>query len=272
MPGYSDIEQKEMDTREKLDANRTADRTCPDVDGTASNDTREKLEADVLRLFGYRDEATIIKEWLDRQAAITEREVFGENKLSVNCDACLFKKRVDALTAERGYWYTETRNIFDAVERWHPFGLNPSTMDYPPREGVTNPATLVIAYMDGLRNQCAERVAPPLASDGEPLHINDAVYGEDGIRWIVTGFQWGSGHCVQGVDKKGRTRDLKTSWLTHEAPRTVEDVLADLQHDTLTTQGEYAGEVIDADEFSRELGVLVEHAVDELRGMMGGAE
>ena len=83
-------------------------------------DSREKLEADVLKHYTHTtstlmwpDSANIktkwvsipmdtVLEWLDRQAAITEREILGAHELSVGCGSCLHKKQADDL---RGEWH-----------------------------------------------------------------------------------------------------------------------------------------------------------------------
>lgn len=77
---------------EHVDAQRDANRTCPDGDGTASNDSREKLEADITSIIRNaaiwarqkieRGEGSLfmldkydpmIRELLDRQAEITRK-------------------------------------------------------------------------------------------------------------------------------------------------------------------------------------------------------
>lgn len=70
-------------------------------------------------------------------------------------------------------------------------------------------------------------------ADGKPLHIGYTRYGEDGTEWHVTGFRWGSSHPVQGVDGKGRRRDLKPEWLRSEKPDSLGSLLEDVRRGAL---------------------------------------
>ena len=70
-------------------------------------------------------------------------------------------------------------------------------------------------------------------ADGNPLHIGESRYGEDGTGWRVTGFRWGSSHPVQGVDKDGRRRDLKPEWLRSERPDSLGSLLEDVRRGAL---------------------------------------
>ena len=71
------------------------------------------------------------------------------------------------------------------------------------------------------------------AKDGKPIELGDAVYGEDGIRYTITGigdeYVWGrkDGH-------KGDKR-LKPEWLTHTEPDSFERILEDAM-DTMAIQ------------------------------------
>ena len=70
-------------------------------------------------------------------------------------------------------------------------------------------------------------------ADGNPLHIGESRYGEDGTGWRVTGFRWGSSHPVQGVDGEGRRRDLKPEWLRSERPDSLGSLLEDVRRGAL---------------------------------------
>ena len=70
-------------------------------------------------------------------------------------------------------------------------------------------------------------------ADGNPLHIGETRYGEDGTGWRVTGFRWGSSHPVQGVDGEGRRRDLKPEWLRSERPDGLVALLEDVRRGAL---------------------------------------
>ena len=82
------------------------------------------------------------------------------------------------------------------------------------------------------------------AKDGKPIKLGDTVWGEDGVRYTITGigdeYVWGrkDGH-------KGDKR-LKPEWLTHTEPDSFERIIDDamstdslryyLQHDLPATR------------------------------------
>lgn len=76
--------------------------------------------------------------------------------------------------------------------------------------------------------------APCTDKDGAPIDEGDEVWTEDGCRWKVLGIKSG-GHpvqakCVEGCHR-GKRRDLKWTWVSHERPdswwRLREDVRKD---------------------------------------------
>lgn len=80
--------------------NGTGNGTCPDAvqDGEAPEpDTREKLEEDIRRSLGYTVDDVLC--WLDRQAAITEREITSTG-IADWCQACDLQAKVDELTEQ----------------------------------------------------------------------------------------------------------------------------------------------------------------------------
>lgn len=118
---------------------------------------------------------------------------------------------------------------------------------------------------DELEAEIEERYMPfPVDADGVPIRIGDEVridpqsptlYEVAAVGDDVVVFD---GMFMRPADE-----------CRHVKPRTVEDVLADLQHDTLTSQGEYAGEVIDADMWNASLREQVREAAAELREIIG---
>ncbi len=173
------------------DVNGTADgaRTAPDAKSDASPvDSRTQLIADIQAWLesnvGFSVWLTDLMEqvhgWLDRQAAITERECRDyEDALREQHHKRRFelKGQVDRLTAERDaladdlkecmeerdYWKQEVQFCMDAAyppshapER--PY--DPRVMAYPDREGCTTPSTLVSAMIDGLRDDVRDTVMP----------------------------------------------------------------------------------------------------------------
>lgn len=65
----------------------------------------------------------------------------------------------------------------------------------------------------------------PRGKDDQPIMCDDVVYGEDGIRFEVTGILKNKDHCIVGRMSDGHNKFLKPEWLSHEKPKTVEDVL-----------------------------------------------
>ena len=91
------------------------------------------------------------------------------------------------------------------------------------------------------------------AKDGKPIKLGDTVYGEDGIRYTITGigdeYVWG-----RKDDRKGDKR-LKPEWLTHTEPDSWERIIDDamstdslqycLQHDLPSGDGFYMAMMAD---------------------------
>lgn len=111
----------------------------------------------------------------------------------------------------------------------------------------------------------------PVDADGVPIRVGDEM--ESGnetfvICAVAPGrvYRW---HIYNIGELDKGTVAYPPESLHHFKPRTVEDVLRDFQQDTLTSQGEYSGEVIDADEWKRQLERDVREYADELRELMG---
>lgn len=67
----------------------------------------------------------------------------------------------------------------------------------------------------------------PHGMDGVPIRPGDTVYGEDGVEWHVIGVMLGEcRYCVVGASGD-RQREMRPEWLTHERPRTAEDVVSE---------------------------------------------
>lgn len=127
-----------------------------------------------------------------------------------------------------------------------------------------------IAY--GIEHEVAEQyIKLPVDADGVPIRVGDEMES-DNERFVICAVAPGRVHRWHihniGELDKGTVAYPPES-LHHFKPRTVEDVLRDFQQDTLTSQGEYSGEVIDADEWKRQLERDVREYADELRELMG---
>lgn len=76
--------------------------------------------------------------------------------------------------------------------------------------------------------------APCTDKDGAPIDEGDEVWTEDGCRWKVLGIKSG-GHpvqakCVEGCHR-GKRRDLKWTWVSHERPDSWERLREDAVND-----------------------------------------
>lgn len=75
-------------------------------------------------------------------------------------------------------------------------------------------------------------VRPWGRKDGAPIDEGDEVWTEDGCRWKVLGIKDG-GHpvqakCVEGCHR-GKRRDLKWTWVSHERPDSWESLREDVR-------------------------------------------
>ena len=108
----------------------------------------------------------------------------------------------------------------------------------------------------------------PVDADGMPWYIGDEVQREDKNKPnVVTGiyFYNDGNHMLQVRESNCTAWTPPARKCRHVQPDTVESLLADFQQDTLTSQGEYAGEVIEADEWQRELERLVGDYAERIR-------
>ena len=91
-------------------------------------DSREQLEADVRKVFGYQIELPMVMRWLDRQAAITSKEwcyshdALEEELERVRAERDEAVEAYDAHMAAHDAWHeaediTYTRNRFSALEQ-----------------------------------------------------------------------------------------------------------------------------------------------------------
>ncbi len=62
------------------------------------------------------------------------------------------------------------------------------------------------------------RRPPVLGKDGKAIEPGDAVWGEDGLNWLVTGIRWDKGNHIVEATARGDVKQLKPGWLTHERP------------------------------------------------------
>lgn len=62
------------------------------------------------------------------------------------------------------------------------------------------------------------RRPPVLGKDGKAIEPGDAVWGEDGMNWLVTAIRWDKGNHIVEATARGEVKQLKPGWLTHEEP------------------------------------------------------
>lgn len=62
------------------------------------------------------------------------------------------------------------------------------------------------------------RRPPVLGKDGKAIEPGDAVWGEDGLNWLVTAIRWDKGNHIVEATARGEVKQLKPGWLTHEEP------------------------------------------------------
>lgn len=93
-----------------------------------------------------------------------------------------------------------------------------------------------IASLDRCQAWCPAswltHTAPCTDKDGAPIDEGDEVWTEDGCRWKVLGIKDG-GHpvqakCVEGCHR-GKRRDLKWTWVSHERPDSWESLREDVR-------------------------------------------
>jgi hypothetical protein len=205
----------------------TSQSDAPKTDETAENgatksemrdfdDSREKLEADVVRRFPVLYE--VVMPFLDRQAAIAEREA---------CAYCDYKH-----ANER-----QARKIRDTCKALEESDRRRRELEAELDKANESGGKMFDALIDTTADR--DRLLEQLNrvwlkdADGRPLHIGESRYGHDGTGWRVTGFRWGSSHPVQGVDKEGRRRDLRPEWLSSERPDSLGSLLEDVRRGAL---------------------------------------
>lgn len=229
------------------------------------HDTREKLEEDVQHFVnvycaGHPLVYDKVIELLDRQAAITARE----------CSSIDWWAKVEALQDERDELLamldekdellgSATRNLDESLDDLKDMGDQLTDME--------NQRDELQAKLDAYDET---HIALPVDADGVPIKVGDKMQYHGGEPFTVCAVAPGVIHTWAAVKlgERKTTYDYAPIQCTHYKPRTIEDVLADLQHDTLTSQGEYAGEVIDIDMLNASLREQVREAAAELRELM----
>lgn len=173
-------------------------------DGAECVDTREKLEADVDRMVkehGLYWLRTYIIEWLDRQAAITAREVSDsyEHKAERQSDR-IFElhnkladalERVDSLTAERDYLMRiteelEERNgeLLESRAHWIDQAVSIYRRFYPGNEYAV-PADVCRIVITKIDELTAERDELKAEVEAQRKRANDAERGVLSEEWYV---------------------------------------------------------------------------------------
>ncbi|MBR1445478.1 MAG: hypothetical protein IJ586_08535 [Alloprevotella sp.] len=108
----------------------------------------------------------------------------------------------------------------------------------------------------------------PVDADGVPIRIGDLLehVDIDGYeeRFTVMGYTR-MPDSVTFMATNGVSAEFYCDQCRHVQQDTVESLLEEFQQDTLTTQGEYAGEVIDADKWKRDLKEHIEDYAERIR-------
>lgn len=238
-------------------------------------DTRESLEEVAYSIsakycgdsYNYHDCACAIICLLDRQAAITERETRKCRHYHADKHYCdIHETRINALN-ERIDELTRKLEDFEGdcycgatVVEWHELACKL-------QDRVDELQAALNAKEQLERDSAYMRL--PVDADGVPIKPGDRVYGygrkEDGmtVRFLDQ-------HGNLMVGDTGTTSLYECLYwtaenVTHHKPDTVESLLADFQQDTLTSQGEYVGEIIDAEEWERELGKSIEEYAERIK-------
>ena len=172
------VSDTEVDVNDAVD--KQADSTTQEVDSTTEllsdgTDSREKLEADVLKYYTHTtstlmwpDDANIktkwvsvsmdtVLEWLDRQASITEREILSHPDERDEQIAEL-QQQVDELSERKCPGYDQTRHYC----KYHAqdFGLNDRTVSRLKRENSALARDLAECerMREGLRARLSEAI------------------------------------------------------------------------------------------------------------------
>ena len=179
-----------------------------------SDDSREKLEADIARYFacwlrgGGENTLAVIIGWLDRQVAITTRECTAVYELG--CEACRAaqKREIASMQAKLDKCYKPNWEYCETCER----------------------LAELQAKLDAYDETHMEL---PVDADGVPIRVGDMVSLNNREPFEV-----------------GGVRDTRNQWhvfpydlqrwyapldLHHVKPRTIEDVLADVRDGNLDT-------------------------------------
>ena len=163
--------------------------SSPNETGTA--DSRERLEADVMEYYTHTTSTAMWPEsaniktrwisvpmdkvcgWLDRQAAITERDAFMRGRASLDDEFADMQEQVDDLTAERDYWKDQVHQC--VIEAVKPGGYTAGIMRYPRTDGYCEPSLMVTDAIDSLKDFYADekRMNDKLTADLEAAHAKN---------------------------------------------------------------------------------------------------
>lgn len=170
---------KKVVSAESVDANDANAASLKDSSEDTQNltDSREKLEADISEyvhhiagatLMSDRADESVVHGWLDRQAAITERECCegcdikraNERQARKIHDVCEghaeLQAQVDELTAERDYWRGQFKRCLCHAIRQEDGDNLDKIMTYPTPEGFIEPYQLVTDEITSLRDFYAD--------------------------------------------------------------------------------------------------------------------
>lgn len=264
-------------------------------------DSREKLEAAIRASTAITTKDVFA--WLDRQAAITERETLHDNPTCSWSSTCTANRPISESvdretpeTAEIGTSKDEIRD-FDvwsvAYEIYCAGGyVDNGNEPNPPTDGIRElldrQAAITerelqdkledaIDSRDYLRAQLDEydetHMPLPLDADGVPIHIGDVVEyvydpPQDQPMFEVSGL---GAKGTLFYTPRGETHARKTTSaevVRHVTPRTIEDVLEDyvVEYQTRHARSEFGAEHFDHVDVHE----MVKRCADEIRELMGG--
>lgn len=201
-----------IDTREHSKAE------CPHSNVSKNlTDTREKLEADVLAHYKTPEEKLkTVREWLDRQAAITERECMEQattryigwdcaecaeglgKELDARCDP--LKERIAELTAERDHFRKHVNHLMALIAdiaRKQPYTFDPEA-PYMTLDTIGD-------YLDELQDRVDSLTAEV---EAQRKRANDAERGVLNGGWYVCRDKYEDDIAELTVERDQLSRDL----------------------------------------------------------------
>ncbi len=219
---FDDTPVEDVDTREKLEADvraAVAYTTSTLMYPSSANQVTEHIKTTPQEVFG----------WLDRQAALTEREVEHDLMKAGRMAVEVERERIAELQAERDEWFSNAEVGFKRIKELE--------AEY---NGMRAKAYALEREVEELQKQLGEydetHMPLPVDADGEPIRVDDVVEGEllddTTVRGTVCAFRLcdnepDSVYVHVNVGGGGWTiKELRLTRCRHVQPKpTVEDVL-----------------------------------------------